>query len=144
MERIVNNLNKIEMYLLLIWAAITLIQKEFSWEIDSVFIICSILLSAIYTLQPNIAVEKLKDKPTLVRNYPMLLGVGSGVLIMGIMFKLMNYPSGTISTRIGMLAVLIYCLGLFYNPIQDEFLPVMKKILLRLLVLIAIGLYVSL
>ena len=144
MEKIVNNLNKIDIYLLLIWAGITVIQKDFSWEIDSVFIICSILLSAIYTLQPNIAVEKLKDKPTLVRNYPMLLGVGSGVLIMGIMFKLMNYPSGTISTRIGMLAVLISCLGLFYNPIQDEFLPVMKKILLRLLVLIAIGLYVSL
>ena len=144
MEKIVNNLNKIDIYLLLIWAGITVIQKDFSWEIDSVFIVCSILLSAIYTLQPNIAVEKLKDKTTLVRNYPILLGVGSGILIMGILFKLMNYPGRTMSTRIGMVAVFIFCIGLFYTPIQGELLPVMKKILLRLFVLIAIGLYVSL
>lgn len=85
----------------------------------------------------------MRDQVFAVRVFAYFYGIGSAVLTLGILFKLMHFPGAGLISQVGMAGLLAACLAIFYTPIQDAYLPVLKKVLLRLAVLISLGLLVS-
>ncbi len=105
--------------------------------------VVSSTLAALYILQARVGMNQLRDKAFLIKAYPYVLGNSSAIIILGVFFKVMSYPGADLMAKVGIIGILISCVFLFYRPVQDEFLPVMKKILLRLFLLIAVGFLVS-
>jgi len=144
LDKLLNFFNRFEILMLLIWTAIIVIQKLTSYRIYEVMVVLSSYLSMFYFLQARLAITKLKDKPILLRIYPIILGYSSAIIIMGILFKSNHYPGASVMSNVGMGGLLTSSLFLFYTPIQDEYLPIMRKLLLRFFLLISLGFLVSL
>lgn len=143
LEKLLNFFNRFEVPILLIWTALTIIQKLTSFYIHEVMVIVSSYLSMFYFLQARMAITKLKEKPAALKVYPIILGYSSAILVMGILFKSNHYPGAAVMANVGMAGILLSSLFLFYTPIQDEYLPVMRKLLLRFFLLISLGFLVA-
>ena len=143
LEKLLNFFNRFEILILLVWTALTITQKLTLLHIPEVIVIVSSYLYMFYFLQARMAITKLKDKPAIIKVYPIILGYSSAILIMGILFKANHYPGSAVMANVGMAGILLSSLFLFNNPIQDEFLPIMRKLLLRFFLLISLGFLVS-
>ncbi len=66
---------------------------------------------------------------------------GAAILGIGLLFKLQYYPGYVMMINIGMIAFSSSLIMLFFPKIQEQFLPKIKPILLRFLVLITWSLY---
>ena len=142
MEKLLNLLNRIETPLLIFWLIAIGVWEGLHLNIAILVVVIAVLLAILYLLQGNKAGSIIKNDNSIVKAFPVFFGTSSSVLVLGILFRLMHWPGGIMS-NIGMAGILLSCLFLFYNPVQDEFLPVLKKLLLRIFILICLGLLSS-
>lgn len=143
MQNILNTLNRIEIPGLLVWLLVLLGHFTLGYNLTLPITIISGVLGAMYLYQGKFAMKLLATQKMLVKVFPYVFGIASSVLVFGVMCKALNYPGASIMLNAGMVALLTSCVMLFYTPVQNEFLPVMKKLLLRILILIAIGFWFS-
>lgn len=138
MENVLNYLNKVENIVAILWSF--LMVGLHRWELPVLIpaFILSFYLAAFYLIQGKRAVQLVRDKSPLVQAFPLLLGLSSSLLVLGVLLRSLGFVEQFMATA-GMVGLLISCLVLFYNPVQDEFLPVLKKVLLRIFLLIAVG-----
>lgn len=143
MRNILNTLNRFELPSLFIWLFVLLGHFTLGYDLTFPIMVISGVLGAMYLYQGKFAMKLLATKKMIVKIFPYVFGIASSVLVFGVMCKALSYSGATIMLNAGMVTLLTSCLMLFYTPVQDEFLPVMKKLLLRILILIGVGFWFS-
>ena len=128
---------------MLIWLALMFVFSLDVAPIGPVVIAAGSALSFGYLLQGRLGTMVLAEHTVLVRMFPSIFGNFSAICVMGILFKVMQWPGASVMANIGIIGMLICSLALFYTPIQNEFLPVMRKFLIRLAVLVGLSIYVA-
>lgn len=143
MNVLVNQFNRYEVPLILIWLLVLALYQYTTLPIGPLVILLSCLLALGVQLQGVVGGKALADRKGFVRIYPKMYGYASATAVLGVMFKVMNYPGSSIMAQVGTVGLLLCTVVLFYRPVQDEFLPVMKKMLLRLLVLLVLLIWIA-
>lgn len=143
MKAILNQFNRFELPLLVIICAFAILQKSELFDIGVLLIpVCS-LVALLYIIQGRFGQFLLSKQPLPVRLYPSFFGNFSGISLIGILFKVMEYPGASLLAKVGVFGMLLCSLALFYPTIQNEFIPVMRKFLFRIAVLISMNLWLS-
>ncbi len=143
MRAVLNFFNRYELLLLGFWL-LTIVVFEFTiLPLSPLLIVLSSLLALGFTIQGRFGTIILKDKSTLVRLFPSIFGNSSAVSILGALFMIHHWPGANVMLYIGLIGIGCSTFLLFYTPVQDEFLPVMKKFLFRIFTLVIIAISIS-
>lgn len=136
MEKIVLHLNKYESVLFLFWVVLVAITFEELFPLGPIFLIVSGVLSIYYLLKGRYDQFTLAHEKVYLRMFPSLFGNFSSIAVFGVFFRSMNYPGSSVMLNVGAIGLVVCGIALFYPPIQNHFLPYLKKFYLRIAVLV--------
>lgn len=139
MDKLINGLNRYESPILIAYIVLYTLFLFLGNLLFIPYLITTLFLALFYWLQGDRAYKLMGDKTWFIRVFALVLGFSSSLVLIGSLAQLRNWPIQPVTT-VGMLGIIGCCLALFYHPIQDEYLPILKKILLRLFLLVLVGL----
>jgi len=125
----------ITIFLYPVWAALTFLNAFLQGTLDYLVIVLSSLL-ALWTLVPIL--KKAEFQSRLAELFDRLFGISSALLLLGAVFRIFSWPEISIF-GIGLIGIFISAILLFVPKVQDQYLPHMKLISLRIIALLSVA-----